>query len=134
MYECLEWEREFNMWIASLLLALVAVYLPPFMAARGEGSRGLWNTLIPAGLLVATVFLMLWRLSGWPVEYVLFSPAESISFGQRSFFHLISMIIRISISLSLGSFLAALRFRKSGTVLPTPQSLGIGSTVGGSGR
>ena len=105
------------MWITFLLLELAAVYFPPVVAARGRGSRGMWIGLIFAGLFVGVVSLMLAHYLGAPNDAVLFSKAEGVPSALKV--NLFSGIVRVSISFGIGSFLAALMYRKRHPASPT---------------
>ena len=114
------------MWIAFLLLGLAATYLPPVIAARGRGSRGMWIGLIFVGLFVGVVLLMIGHLVA-PNNPVLFSKAKDVSFARQMTVNLLSRVVRVSISFGFGSFLAALLYRKRQA---TSQSLlGLGSEI-----
>jgi hypothetical protein len=113
------------MWIVSLFLALAAVYLPAVNAARGRGSRRMWIGLILVGLFVGAASMMLLHHLVGSIDPVLFSRSEGVSFGRQMTVDLLSAIVRVSISFCLGSFLAALLYRKRQAA--SPSLLGLGS-------
>ena len=106
------------MQIISLFLALAAVYLPPAMAARSRGSRKVWICLIPAGLAVAVASMMLGHSLVGSFDPILFSRSEDISLGRQLAVDILAVTARVSISFCLGSFLAALLYRKHRAASP----------------
>ncbi len=118
------------MWIVSLLLALAAAYVPPVMAARGRGSRGIWIGLIFAGLFAAVASVMLGQRLVGPVDAVMFSRSGGLSFGHEMTKDLLAMIIRVSVSFCLGSLLATFLYRKPQAALPGHLGLGTGINHG----
>jgi hypothetical protein len=115
------------MWIASLFLQLATVYWPPVIAARGRGSRRMWIGLILVGLFVGVASMMLVQHLVGSIDPVLFFRSKGVSFERQMTVDLLSVIVRVSISFCLGSFLAALLYRKRQAA--TPSLLGLGSEI-----
>jgi hypothetical protein len=114
------------MWLASLFLGLAAVYFPAVIAAKGLASRRLWIGLIPAALFVGVVSMTLGHHLVRSFDLFLFSESAGLSLGRRIIADLLSLIVRTSISLCFGSFLAALLYRKPIAASPSLPGLGSG--------
>lgn len=111
-----------------LVLGLLACYFPAVAGARGRGSRKLWIGLIFLGLFVGVTFMMLGHhLVRTFDPVVLSSGYKGESFARQMTVNLLAVIVRISISFCIGSFLATLLYgkRQAGS----PSLLGLRSEI-----
>ncbi len=97
--------------LINLALSLIATYLPAVAGARGRGSRRIWIVCLFLGLLVASVSIMIADAYGTDIQNELFR-------GGGILIGFVGMVIRASISFSIGSLLAVLLFRKAANPEP----------------
>ena len=116
-------------WMAvfTLVLGLLACYFPAVAGARGRGSRKLWIGLIFVGLFVGVASMMLGHHLVGTFDPTLFSGSRGEPFARQMTVNLLALIARVSISFCLGSFLAALLYRKRQA--DSPSLLGLGSEI-----
>ncbi len=98
--------------IFMLVLTLLACYFPAVAGARGRGSRKMWVGLIFVGL---GIFIGTVELGGGSSLWMSNPSAVST---------LYEVIIRMAAGLALGSFLAALLYRKRQAASPSLPGLG----------
>jgi uncharacterized membrane protein len=98
--------------ILMLVLSLLACYFPAVAGVHGRGSRKLWISLFLIGLFVGIASMMIgYHLLG-TFDPVFLSQPKSESFARKMTANLLAMIVRVSLSFCIGSFLAALFYRR----------------------
>ena len=113
--------------VLMLVLELGACYLPAVAGARGRGSRKSWIGLILVGLFVAMVSMMLGHHLFGTFDPAFFSRSKGESFARQMTVNLLSMIVRVSICICFGSFLAALLYKRRQA--DSPSLLGLGGEI-----
>jgi uncharacterized membrane protein len=111
--------------VLMLVISLLACYFPAVAGFHGRGSRKLWIGLILVGLLVGIAAMMLGHFLLATFDPVFLSQPKGESFARQMTVNLLAMIVRVSISFCIGSFLAALFYRKRQTGVSS--LLGLGS-------
>lgn len=110
-----------------LVLGLLACYIPAVAGAHGRGSRKLWIGLILVSLLVGSASMMLGNHLLGTFEPLLILESKNEPFARQMTVYLLALTMRVSLSFCLGSFLAALLYKKRQA--GSPSVLGLGSDI-----